>query len=66
MDWIDVNERLPEQTEPGFMDAYLVWLPIAGEYEFAYYNFDGQYWEDNNGCNVYPSHWMPMPEPPKM
>ena len=55
--WISVEERLPDNTEPvlaTFDDVYLI--AIYGNYM----------WSDvMTRSLVYPTHWMPLPEPPK-
>ena len=55
--WISVEERLPEDTEPVlamFDDVYLI--AIYGNYA----------WSDvMTQALFYPTHWRPLPEPPK-
>ena len=75
--WISVKDRLPERQEP--VIVYVP--PYSDEDEeyvghvaVAYYTQTGSggYWAGTDG-NVYgaigiihePTHWMPLPEPPK-
>jgi hypothetical protein len=60
MEWISIEERLPD---PGFVLAYDVGREHYGVVE---YRFGGE-WHHISGmhlANV--SHWMPLPEPPKL
>ena len=56
--WISVDDRLPEEGvtvlthHPGYTDCYM------GYQEHNHWEFDG-------GLVPDPSHWMPLPEPPK-
>ena len=57
--WISVDERLPED------DGFVLLCTskgsiIKGHYEHKYGRWSGL----NNRLNV--THWMPLPEPPKM
>lgn len=74
MEWISVNDRFPEKdvqvliyerfsNEPGLM-AVSYWDGTYDEYNgFKTYKFpDGQ---DEQPGFYYPTHWMPLPEPPK-
>ena len=59
--WISVNERLPEKDQEVlvylFKDRpYLAWLNVDGEWETEEFTIDYDY---------LPTHWMPLPEPPK-
>lgn len=63
MGWIPVTERLPEDGE-----IVLVCGSRSGVYT-AVHNKPGCYrgWHKLNSKNHYcnPTHWMPLPEPPK-
>lgn len=61
--WIPVNERLPEAEE--------VVLCYFGDHvpcDIGSYDDVGNAWYDaNSSCDewdAWPSHWMPLPEPP--
>ena len=66
--WIPVSERLPE-----FDESVLVFCRIYGRFLATYVQvgeFDGQKygnWRDFKGQLgiLPPTHWMPLPEPPK-
>lgn len=76
MDWISVKDRLPEND-----DDVLVYNPKdgihIGEFNFdelsEYYEKDGSYTTTNCGWHTQyewapymsPTHWMPLPLPPK-
>ena len=64
MEWIDVNDRLPEKAEEDGMMPVMVWLPTFEEYEFGYYNHVIKKWIDSENFPIIPSHWMPLPDPP--
>lgn len=61
MEWIDVNERLPEES-----GVYLVFTEIFGIGTDRYKDSGLGFW-----TLEYPvkedrvTHWMPLPEPPK-
>lgn len=59
--WINVADRLPEEC--GYFIAYTSYdLP-----EIVILNYDtgeGD-WEDSSATKQRPSHWMPLPDPPK-
>jgi hypothetical protein len=76
--WVSVEERMPEEQTPVLVYV----PPYSDEDEeyighvaMAYYTHSarGGYWAGTDG-NVYgaigiihePSHWMPLPEPPKL
>ena len=65
--WIPVGERLPPPPASEWEDsvAVLAWSKSNGR-GIAHYIFDEDYgnrwqWE----CVGEPTHWMPMPEPPR-
>ena len=76
-EWISVDERLPETG-----DSYIVVVKLKYEWEseWEYHTdvavfrfFDGYIddvwdtfvdWNEGQECHV--THWMPLPEPPKM
>lgn len=76
MEWISVEDRLPTND-----DDVLVYNPkdgiSIGEFDLAkvhgYYEEDGSYFITNSGWEteyswapyMSPTHWMPLPEPPK-
>jgi hypothetical protein len=52
--------------------SLLLWEPLwwKGEPQngllvIGYYDTDLKEWRDHNGYELNPTHWMPMPEPPK-
>ena len=56
MDWISVDERLPES------DA-LVNIVKGGSATSGF--FDGMWWDINGRRGGDVTHWQPIPEPPK-
>lgn len=66
LEWIDVNERLPE--EPGW---YLTFSPyenkqggFIGTDSFRI-KFDGMYFKNTFETFRKVTHWMPLPKPPE-
>lgn len=66
-EWISVNERMPEPDK----DVLLCFglgdfrMAVGGKYELdeGWYSItDAEYYTD---CDTTPTHWMPLPEPPK-
>lgn len=76
MEWISVEEKLPNNN-----DDVLVYNPkdgiAIGDFEFSnvsgYYEKDGSYFITDSGWTTQydwapymcPTHWMPLPVPPK-
>jgi hypothetical protein len=58
MEWIDVNERLPEKH-----GWYLVFDEYFDEIEVSYYDLEFSTGNIEGYTKV--THWMPLPEPPK-
>lgn len=63
--WISVKDRLPE-----FDVHVIVYCKIYGRYLASYRRIDTDYnwgdWRDfNNNVCLPPTHWMPLPQPPK-
>lgn len=59
-EWISVEDRMPENN-----DYVLAWSPRYGQVVIAwYYNEDGL-WRTEDNFAPFPSHWMPLPEPPE-
>lgn len=70
--WISVKERLPE-TDINFLEEVLIlrenlsigvgyWLDCGS---YTRFKFDGRS-EGLEGWKIKPTHWMPLPEPPKV
>ena len=59
--WIPVVERLPEQFKPVLVYYNRNGCRGAGVAEY-YHDGDTKVWR---GCGFIPTHWMPIPEPPK-
>lgn len=55
-EWISVEDRLPERK-----GSYLVYIPNEPLICCMYYDCDASVYGDNGV-----THWMPLPEPPKM
>ena len=59
MDWISVKDRLPE-------DAQYV-IAFNGRTMMSVFYFDIGAWKTcDNWCLACVTHWLPLPEPPKM
>ena len=63
--WVPVGERLPDEDQP-----VLVWMPDLPHAEhgmdIGYYMKSswGVDWMVSGGRSAFPSHWMPLPQPP--
>jgi len=66
MEWISVKERLPETGEYASDDV--LWCTFKnGELMYrgiANVGKDGQWYKAGISLRFYPTHWMPLPEPP--
>ena len=64
MEWISVNDKLPE-----FGEHVLVYCQIYGQYIAYYHRISGTNygnWHNGNTLGILPPlYWMPLPEPPK-
>lgn len=66
-EWISVDEQLPEAG------AYVdVWLEDMRQCDIEYdggrfieHSYSGCNDDTHHECEIDPSHWMPLPEPPK-
>lgn len=65
-DWISVEDRLPEQTDPA---TFVLFVTTQGMQHVGTYfkggatsQFDGFY---SHAVRYEVTHWMPLPEPPK-
>lgn len=59
-EWISVKDRLPDDT--GYV---LAWSPRYQEVVIAWYSEEEDFWRTEDDLAPFPSHWMPLPEPPK-
>lgn len=64
MNWISVNERLPESSKWPDIKAFQVW-DGCNQY-VAWVDDDGEWtYSDCCRCKCKPTHWMPLPDQPK-
>ena len=56
--WIPVTERLPEMQEDVLCDD-------DGRVTIGYYTDEEVGWHDMHSYRIYPTHWMPLPQPPE-
>lgn len=59
-EWISVKDRLPKNN-----DYVLAWSPGWVECVICFYDKYSEYWYTEDHSLPFPSHWMPLPEPPK-
>ena len=59
--WIPVSERLPEHG-----DFVLAWDNEIIEVLKYIRTFGGEWFIDIADAAVYPTHWMPLPQPPEV
>ena len=75
VEWISVEERLPEPNEECLVSARVgdrvvidlgeivrYWNGRTNEYGFMWMITND--WDEGEGCKI--THWMPLPEPPQM
>ena len=58
-DWINVNERLPQEYQ-----RVIVWTDYDGYVPFVSYE-NGEWISQVMRWHGNPTHWMTLPEPPK-
>lgn len=58
--WIPVTERLPQSYNQCDVLCYYDGVVVVG-----YYTDEEVGWHDLHSYKIYPTHWMPLPEPPK-
>lgn len=67
MEWISVNERLPEREQrvlvSNSVTKHVTIGEMADEYNYGHW-FWGRMFDTDLGSGVF-THWMPLPEPPK-
>jgi hypothetical protein len=56
-EWISVKDRLPEDDRNVLVYSEICGIVIA--------DYDTNGWCDQQYNFIRPSHWMPLPEPPK-
>lgn len=66
--WISVNDRLPDGDQPCVIaELGATWgdeKPSHGIMSFAIFK-NGKFMVDRPvNCEAYPTHWMPLPNPP--
>ena len=69
-EWIDVNERLPEDNNPEYYQTVILALKNKKVVAGCYRTQDGEWWGDvidgvYSNITSEVTHWMPLPEPPK-
>ena len=72
--WIPVTERLPEDDLPKDTTRLMIRCLVASDkgtvkpcVRQRWQHFDGSLvpWQWNKDLHAKPTHWMPLPEPPK-
>lgn len=61
MEWISVNDRLPDN-----LSEVIIADIVTGEILSGIIFVNGTFQDSNESRRVffYPTHWMPLPEPP--
>lgn len=64
MEWISTSERLP--GERGHVIVYYVNADGVGAvFQASFYELDGVFTDENYYGEIKPTHWQPLPEPPR-
>ena len=78
--WISVNERMPDEDQYVVFASFYSWgrqlmeldAVVAGQFWNGSFHLNSEGLEasnyDGGACitlNMNPTHWMPLPEPPK-
>lgn len=59
--WRSVEDELPEKNE----DVFVRYVNYVGVLEHGATYYDGEDWYTTDGTHIRPTHWLPIPEPPK-
>jgi hypothetical protein len=62
-EWIDVNKRMPH-IEYGTSLSVLTYDLESDDYQVLYYDAKDERWTSDDNHVFWPTHWMPLPEPP--
>ena len=62
--WISVNEKLPPEEKDGLSIKVLV-ISSKNKITFSRYDYDVEGWI-SSVLDIVFTHWMPLPEPPKL
>lgn len=65
-EWISVNDRMPRHNRGVLTFTPKMAMPIAVDWYNGYYGEDDNEWYEgwNSGREI--THWMPLPEIPKV
>ena len=61
--WRSVDDKLPEIDDVVFVTYPNLSTPLDRDMGVGYY--DGEDWYTTDDTHIRPTHWMPIPEPPK-
>ena len=62
--WRSVDDKLPEIDDVVVVTYPNLYVPSDRDMGTAYY--DGEDWYTTDDTHIRPTHWMPIPEPPKI
>lgn len=64
--WVPIAEGLPPVSEGSVLPRCSEWMLTydGSDYKVARY-YESFGWEDDRDYEIYPTHWMPSPEPPQ-